>query len=84
MNVQILDRDFRVVAQSRNLRCIGEYAHNQRWCGVTKLKQEGKTLHVHFPGGTTCTTLFQSEKVLTTWIDDRVRFGRGKFEKTSP
>jgi hypothetical protein len=77
--IEIRSKTGQRLRTSKNLRGIRDYA--REWNAV--LSQQGKQLRVAFGNGATCEATFASEVVLSRWIDDRVRFGKGKFAKLS-
>lgn len=77
--VEIKNEYGEVFHRSRNLRGIMDYARMFKNAATT-LYQVERTLHVHFPDGSTCRTEFADASVLAYWIGRRVIFGRGRFK----
>lgn len=78
--VELKNEEGEVFRRGKNLRVITDYARSFKW-SVTKLRRTGRTLHVSFPEGSYCTTLFADPTVLKDWIDGRIKYGRGKFAR---
>lgn len=79
MTVEIKDSRGRVIRRSKNLRGVSAHARGFRFCDVHTLTQDGCTLHVHYANGDTCETHFADASVLRGWINNRVRYGRGRW-----
>lgn len=81
MSVIIIDRTKNKERKGRNLRVILDFAREMGFLNVHDLSQDGVRLHVHFADGSTCDTNFADATVLTGWINDRVKYGRGRWRK---
>lgn len=75
----LIQKDGKTIASSQNLAGIMRYAR----AFPATLKRKGHWLVAHFDDGATCVTTFASETVLQRWIENRVRYGRGKFRNSS-
>ena len=71
--VQII-KNGKVVMKSKDLAAILRY---QRKPGIyiEHYRQSGKTLHITFSDGATCTTRFADARVLSGWIKNRQKYG---------
>ena len=78
--VEIKNEDGEVFSRSKNLRGIFTHARRFKW-NATALAQNGKTLQVVFPDRSTCRVEFADANVLRDWINNRVKYGRGRFMK---
>ena len=64
-----------VVSTSRNLRGILDYARKH----PARLFSIEKCLYVTFDNKALSRVEFADKTVLTAWIADRIKYGRGKF-----
>lgn len=79
MTCHIYDRRNRLIYKGRNLSAITRHARRFRSCDIHTLTQHDRMLRVYFAGGDYCETEFASAAVLSLWIDNRVRYGRGRW-----
>lgn len=80
----VMSHTGKVLARSKNLRGVTDYARKLRVLGPTHLQAMDCTdgmgiLIASYPDGASSATLFASFAVCKHWLAQRVRCGQGRF-----
>lgn len=67
------------VREGSGLRVIQDHARGLAPLGPTKLSHAGLALKAAFPDGAKAVVKFTDQAELMTWIQARIKHGKGKF-----